>query len=250
MSWTWNPEEISLFLYSVSIWHVLNVLLQSSQAFPQCSLCSYKITSSMIQYMDCAVYTILLSSCLTLLLPSVVLFSESKMSSCCTSLSVNSLMCCCSLTTKLDCEDLTMHSCKKCVFCDLTCCVGKNFSKCNECTCVSFWRCDLVLSKAEWVKVQHEWLHLHQKVCKMTAQLVHLQKQSDLMESCWEEMIQQELQNIEELEADEAREAFETAMMSSLNNFLLNVSSDQIEVSMKFDSAYWPENVPFEGTSQ
>ena len=172
------------------------------------------------------------------------------MSSCCTSLSVNSSVCCCSLTTKLDCEDLIMHSCKKCVFCNLTCHVNKDFSKCNECTHVSSQKCDLILSETEWAKVQHKQLHLHQKVHKTTAQLIHLQKQSDLMKSYWEEMIWWKLQNIEELKADEAREAFKTAIMSSLDNFLLNVSSDQIKVSIEFNSAYWSENIPFKGTSQ
>ena len=51
-------------------------------------------------------------------------------------------------------------------------------------------------------------------------------------------MIQQKFQNIKELEADKAQKASETATVSSLNNFLLNVLSDQIKVSMKFDSVY------------
>ena len=204
----------------------------------------------MTQYTDCAVYTILLSSCLTLSLLSVVLSSESKMSPHHTSLSDNSSVCHHSLTTKLDCENSTMCSCKKCVSHGLTCCVNKNFSKCNKCTCTSFWKCDLVLSETEWIKVQHEQLHLCQKVHETTAWLVCLQKQSDLIESCWEEMIWQKLQNIEELETDEAREASETAIVSSLNDFLLNMLSDQIKVLLKFDSAYWSKNVPFKDTSQ
>ena len=149
MSWTWNLEEISCFLYSVSIWHVLHASTRSSWAFFLCSSCFYKIILSMIQYMSCIIYIILLSLCLILFLFSVVLFSESKMSSCCTSLSVNSLMHYYNLTTKLDCEDLIMHFCKKCVFHNLTCHVSKNSSKCNECTCVSSQKCDLVLSETE-----------------------------------------------------------------------------------------------------
>ena len=250
MSWTWNPEGISPFLYSASTWHVLYALLQSSWAFPQCSLCSYKIILSMIQYMGCAIYTILLSLCLTLPLPSVVLFSEPKMPPHHTSLSVNSLVCCHSLATKLDCEDSTMCPCKKCVSCGLTCHVDKDSSKCNKCTHTSFQKCNLVLSETEWAKVQHKQLHLCQKVHEMTAQLIHLQKQSDLMKSCWEEMVWWELQNIEELKVNEAREAFKTAIMPSLNDFLLNMSSDQIEVLMEFNPAYWSENIFFKGTSQ
>ena len=193
MSWTWNSEEISCFLYSAPTCHVLHALTRSSWAFCLCSLCSYKIISSMIQYTGCAVYIILLSLCLTLSLLSVVLFSEPKMPSCCTSLSVNSLMHCCDLTTKLDCENLTMCSCKKCISHDLTCCVNKNFSKCNECTCTSSWKCDLILSEAEWAKVQCKQLCLCQKIYEIMAQLICLQKQLNLMKSCWEEMMQQKL---------------------------------------------------------
>ena len=62
-------------------------------------------------------------------------------------------------------------------------------------------------------------------------------------------MVQQEFQNIEELEADEARQASEAAIVPSLNNFLLNVLSDQVKVLMEFNPAYWPENASFESTS-
>ena len=51
-------------------------------------------------------------------------------------------------------------------------------------------------------------------------------------------MIQQEFQNIEELKVNKAQKASETAIMSSLNNFLLNMLSDQVEVLMKFNSVY------------
>ena len=48
-------------------------------------------------------------------------------------------------------------------------------------------------------------------------------------------MIQCEFQNIKELETDKAHKISETAAMSSLNKFLLNVLSDQIKVSVDFD---------------
>ena len=51
-------------------------------------------------------------------------------------------------------------------------------------------------------------------------------------------MIQQELQNIEELEINEAKQAFKTTAVSSLNDFLLNMLFNQVKVLMKFNSAY------------
>ena len=63
-------------------------------------------------------------------------------------------------------------------------------------------------------------------------------------------MIQQKLQNIKELKTNKAKQASETTVMSSLNEFLLNILSDQVKILMKFNPAYWPENALFKSTSQ
>ena len=63
-------------------------------------------------------------------------------------------------------------------------------------------------------------------------------------------MIQCEFQNIKELKTDEAHKTSEAAAVSSLNEFLLNVLSDQVEVLSDFNSWSWPENVSSEDTSQ
>ena len=70
------------------------------------------------------------------------------------------------------------------------------------------------------------------------------------MKSCWEEIIQQKLQNIEELKVNEAKQASETAAVFFLDDFLLNVLFNQIKVSLEFDSVYWSENALFKSTSQ
>ena len=62
-------------------------------------------------------------------------------------------------------------------------------------------------------------------------------------------MIQCKFQNFKELKANEAYKTSETAAVSSLNKFLLNVLSDQIKVSDDFKSQSWPENVPSKDTS-
>ena len=65
---------------------------------------------------DYTVVFILLSLCLTLLLSSVVLFSELlKMSSYHTFILLNSLVCHYSLAAKLDLKNQIMCSCKECV---------------------------------------------------------------------------------------------------------------------------------------
>ena len=60
----------------------------------------------------------------------------------------------------------------------------------------------------------------------MIVELIYLQKQLDLIKSYWEEIVWQKLQNIKELKTDEVKQAFETVVMSFLNDFLLNVLSD------------------------
>ena len=48
-------------------------------------------------------------------------------------------------------------------------------------------------------------------------------------------MIQCEFQNIKELEANEACETSETAVVPFLNEFLLNILSDQVKIPVNFD---------------
>ena len=49
-------------------------------------------------------------------------------------------------------------------------------------------------------------------------------------------MIQSEFQNNKELEADKACKTSETADVSSLNKFLFNILSDQVKISVDFNS--------------
>ena len=70
------------------------------------------------------------------------------------------------------------------------------------------------------------------------------------MKSHWDEMIQCEFQNIEELKANKAHKTSEAAVVPFLNKFLLNVSSNQIKVPVNFDLWSWPENVSSQNTSQ
>ena len=48
-------------------------------------------------------------------------------------------------------------------------------------------------------------------------------------------MICHKFQNIEKLKTDKAARASETFTVSLLNKFLLNISSDQVEISVNFD---------------
>ena len=62
-------------------------------------------------------------------------------------------------------------------------------------------------------------------------------------------MIHYEFQNIKKLEANKAVRASEISTVSSLNEFLLNISSNQVEVPVNFNSQSWSENVSSRDTS-
>ena len=62
-------------------------------------------------------------------------------------------------------------------------------------------------------------------------------------------MIWCEFQNIEKLEVDKAHKASKTATVSSLNEFLLNILSDQMKILMNFDSFFWSDNLSAEDSS-
>ena len=62
-------------------------------------------------------------------------------------------------------------------------------------------------------------------------------------------MIQYEFQNIKELKVNKAHETSETAVVPFLNEFLLNILSNQIKVPVDFNLWSWSENMSFKDTS-
>ena len=189
------------------------------------------------------------SLCLTLLLPLIVLFSEPEMSSCHKITFTNSSVQHHELSSQLKSSDLVMWPCKCCVSSHKKCQMSKDFNKCVACV-KSDHLCNLAISHTEWDWVQQEQNHIHSELQTALMKTIHLQQQQELIESCWEKMIWQEFQNIEELKANKAKQASETAVMPSLNDFLLNMLFNQVKILIEFDPAYWSENVPFKDTSQ
>ena len=73
---------------------------------------------------------------------------------------------CHNLADSLTLSFKTMWLCKKCVSQSLSCCVRSESFKCSECAVHTLQKCDLVVSEAEWAKVQCECTHLHIKLCE------------------------------------------------------------------------------------
>ena len=123
-----------------------------------------------------------------------------------------------------------MRACKNCSDRSIECRVGRGSERCLECVRLGR-KCDLSISDAEWERVRKERARLSAELQETYAKAARLQKQQELVESRWEEMVRREFQNIEELEEDERRQAAE----SSIDNLLLNVGSEQLEVPPDFD---------------
>ena len=144
----------------------------------------------------------------------------------------------CDLAAKISSYSEIMCSCKECMTHSVICCIEPESFKCAEYLSHTFWKCNLVISETEWAHIQRDYLCLYIKIQKTLTCLIHLQKQQNLIEICWEEMIWYEFQNIKKLEADEACEASKTAIISSLNKFLLNILFNQMKVLMNLNSFF------------
>ena len=101
--------------------------------------------------------------CLTLFLSVLVLFSESKISSCHIINSVNSSVQHYNLSSQLKSNDLVMWPCQHYVSDHKKCWMSKDLDKCVSYV-KSDHQCDLVISHMKWDYVQWEWNYIHSKL--------------------------------------------------------------------------------------
>ena len=109
--------------------------------------------------------------------------------SCCIKKSFSSLKKCCDLAAKISSYSEITCFCKECVTCLVICCVESESFKCAECLLHTFWKYDLIISETEWVHVQRNYFCLCTKIQKTLTYLIHLQKQQNLIKTCWKEII-------------------------------------------------------------
>ncbi len=84
----------------------------------------------------------------------------------------------------------------------MKCHVDTDFDRCVECVHLDR-KCDLIISETEWERVHKKWAHLHAELSETLTKAAHLQKQQELIESYWKNMMQREFKNIEELKKNE-----------------------------------------------
>lgn len=125
-----------------------------------------------------------------------------------------------------------MRPCKPCTRLHKECRVGNESGCCTSCIS-SGAKCDLSFSPKEWTKVQQqrdqkldEFLAAQAQVSAAAAKAERLRKEFEFLDRRGQEMVDRELSNIAELEADKSATAG-----PSLDNILFDVSSKRIEFS-------------------
>ena len=133
-----------------------------------------------------------------------------------------------------------MRLCNYCFNRFVKCHVDTDFDRCVECVHLGR-KCDLIVSKTEWEQVCKKRAHLRAELSETLTKAAHLQKQQELIESHWKNMMQRKFKNIEEFEKNERRWTTE----SSISDLLLNVDFKQLEISSDFDwlSSFFAEIV-------
>ena len=133
-----------------------------------------------------------------------------------------------------------MHLCNHCFNHFMKCRVDTDFDRCVECMHLDR-KCNLIVSETEWKRVRKKWARLRVELSETLTKAAHLQKQQELIESCWENMMQQKFKSIEELEKNERCWTTE----SSINDLLLNVDFEQLKISSDFNwlSSFFAEIV-------
>jgi len=123
-----------------------------------------------------------------------------------------------------------MRLCNHCFNRFVKCCVDTDFDRCVECVRLDR-KCDLIVSETKWERIRKKRAHLRAELSETLTKAARLQKQQELIESRWENMMRRKFKNIEELEKNERRQTTE----SSINDLLLNVDFEQLEIPSDFD---------------
>ncbi len=97
-----------------------------------------------------------------------------------------------------------MRLCNHCFNHSVKCRVDTDFDRCVECVRLDR-KCDLIISEIEWERVRKKRARLRAELSETLTKAAHLQKQQELIESCWKNMMQRKFKNIEELKKNERR---------------------------------------------
>ena len=128
-----------------------------------------------------------------------------------------------------------MRPCSLCVKGNKQCLVGVGSERCSNCI-INGRKCDLVISVTEMRRVEKARRDVRSEIRATVAKLARLQAQEDRIEEEKKKLVERELQNIEELEADERSDR----AAPSSEDFLFDVSSESFEVPEGLEGFDWP----------
>ncbi len=127
-------------------------------------------------------------------------------------------------------DSSVMHFCNHCFNHFVKCRVDTDFDRCIECVHLDC-KCNLIISETEWERICKKQTHLRAELSETLTKAACLQKQQELIESHWKNMMQRKFKNIEELKKNEHHWTTE----SFINDLLLNVDFKQLKISSDFN---------------
>ena len=136
--------------------------------------------------------------------------------------------------TILKTGSLAMRPCSNCERAGYAdkCKVGASSQRCVECARKGSSDCNLApFSPAKWTRIWKERNKKAQEAKEALAKFIRLQREVEELERRGIAIVEGEVQNIEDNEASEAKEQ----AFISPDDFLFNVSSEQVEVPLDFD---------------
>ena len=210
MSWTWNPQEISPFLYTTEK-TVKTFMSRVSRASRASTSSTFSTAYTSCLYSGTRVTPVLCEAhtdlCLTLAFPSKASVLRAYTSSTmCNNLAKRIILAAC-----ISCHDIVVMSCSHCAWCSVECWVSCDLKKCDECVCCDVC-CDTGGSElSDWSWLDHE----QEKICSALAEtksvkdkthsyICCLKKQKELLDCCEGEMIWHDLKLLKELKCVEA----------------------------------------------
>ena len=116
------------------------------------------------------------------------------------------------LATRIESGVVTMRPCRPCQNATppRQCRVSSDSGVCQHCARSNNPNCDLVVTDRDWekidnavIKLQHEILEAEETIAIASAKLLRLRKQLKFQSSREKQLVERELQNIAELEADQ-----------------------------------------------
>ena len=140
-------------------------------------------------------------------------------------------------------SELAMRMCRCCESSRTPekCKLGEDSNKCLECIRKAV-NCNLApFSPVRWARIQRQRAEKSQQLKESLSKVVRLQRELELLERKQSEMVEDEMQNISEIEAEDP--------LVEIPELPFNLSSERLEISSDFDWSALSVSTGFLGSS-